>query len=227
MPHSFVFSASRLREVEVTEGSSATGAASGSQEPSGSSRQGGGPGWLPALPGRWRWADAAALLGLLALTTLVVLVYAWQPRSPGELGDRMILFFDPEAYGASLRTAVRDLESGRRAEARGDEERADSLYWRAAHRFRRTAEFAPGPRAEGAANDRAARIYLRLGREYLGRGEGRLFGFGRDRDAMERAERAAACMVGLAPTRMRATIDRFIQELESALERPLAAECPG
>jgi hypothetical protein len=77
-----------------------------------------------------------------------------------------------------------------------------------------------------AANDGLADTYLELGWRYLARGRGGRFGLGRHPETLEMAERVAACVVGIAPTRRRVQIDAFVQELEGVLDRPFAGRCP-
>lgn len=184
------------------------------------------------LRGLRTWLEGAALrqgLALLALavsTSLVALAYAYQPSSPLDLLDRTVLLLNGDAFGPTVRVAERSERSARLADREGSEELADSLFWTAAHHFARAGSRASGPQDAIRAHDRAARLYLELGYENLSRGRGRILGIGRRPEALKRAELAAACVRGLAPTSARADIDRFVEEVESVLERPVAARCP-
>ncbi len=182
--------------------------------------------WKRRLLDPRTWRDVPAVAGLIGLTAAVAVVYAVEPLGPRDMLDRVALMLDEAAYGPNLRVGERRLKAALRAEDAGQEVRADSLQVAAAQAFVRAAEAAPDPRQEMLANDRAADAYLLLGRRHLARGRGNRFGLGVHAGALGVAERAAACMVGLAPTRRRGQINAFLVELEAALERPLEASCP-
>jgi hypothetical protein len=175
-------------------------------------------------PGTWRGLAAIAALGIL--TVVVAASYAVEPQSPRDLLDRLTLLVDREAYGPLLRQAERARLRAERAEAAGEDSLAATLRWEAARTFERASAVAPGPREEMAANDRVADAYLALGWRYLERGRGGRFGIGRRREALEAAERTAACVVGVAPTQRRSEINAFVQVLEDVLDRPLSGSCP-
>lgn len=176
--------------------------------------------------GRARWVNAAAVTGLLFLTLLVGLVYVTRPQTPRELLDHVILALDDDAYGPSLRLAEGMLRRASRAEAARADSLADALLWRAGRSFAHAGHGAKDPRRRMLANDRAADVYLQLGWKYLEQGQGGAFGFGRQPTTLAAAERAASCVVGIAPTRRRAQINAFISQLEDVLDRPIAGVCP-
>lgn len=181
---------------------------------------------LHSLRGPWGWRDWLALAVLASLTAGVCVVFVTQPQSPRDLLDRTMLSLVPEqGYGASMRTGERLLQRALRLEAAGVDSIPEALEWEAADAFRHASEVARGPRAGMAANDRLAETYLGLGWRYLERGRGGVFGFGRRDDQLEAAERLGACVVGIAPTRKRAEINAFVQELESALDRSVERGC--
>ena len=170
--------------------------------------------------------NVLAVAGLVALTIAVAVLYALGPQGPRDFIDRVTLSVDENAHEPNLRAGERLLAGALKAEAEGDDSRADDLELRAARAFERAAMSAPGSREEMLANDRAADAYLALGRRQLERGRGSGFGIGRHAGALGTAERAAACLVGLAPTRRRGQINAFLVELEEVLERPLSEGCP-
>lgn len=195
--------------MEVTE--------SGNMEPDAERRSG---------RGRWRLRDWLALLLLAGLTAGVFVVFVTQPQSAQELLDRALLGLLPEqGYSASMRTGERLLERALRLEGAGVDSVAEALEWEASDAFRRASMVARGPRAQMAANDRLAETYLGLGWRYLERGRGRAFGLGRREEDLSAAERVAACVVGIAPTRKRGEINAFIEELEEVLDRSMEREC--
>jgi hypothetical protein len=163
---------------------------------------------------------------LFVATSIVALAYVHQAQSARDLIDQTLLVVAPRNYGANVRMAERYLARAEVEERTGVDEDAERLFWAAAHGFARAAGEAPGPRQAVAANDRAARLYLALGRDHLARGRGRVFGLGRRPEALALAERAAACVVGLAPTGLRREIDAFVSEVEEVLDRRVAASCP-
>jgi hypothetical protein len=169
--------------------------------------------------------NGLAVTGLVALTLAVVVVYAVGPQGPRDFIDRVALSMDENAYQPNLRTGERLWAGALRAEAEGADSLADALELQAARAFERAAVSAPGPREEMLANDRAADAYLALGRRQLERGRGPGLR-GRHAGALGAAERAAVCLVGLAPTRRRGQINAFVVELEQVLERPLSGSCP-
>ncbi|KPK78697.1 MAG: hypothetical protein AMS25_14470 [Gemmatimonas sp. SM23_52] len=175
-------------------------------------------------PGTWRGLAAIAALGIL--TVAVAATYAVEPQSPRDLLDRLTLLVEREAYGPLLRHAERTRLRAERAEVAGEDSLAAALRWEAARTFERAGAVAPGPGEEMAANDQVADAYLALGWRYLERGRGGRFGIGRRHEALEAAERMAACVVGVAPTRRRSEINAFVQALEDVLERPLSGRCP-
>lgn len=176
--------------------------------------------------GPWGWRDWLALLLLAGLTVGVSVVFVTQPQSARDLLDRAMLGLLPEeGYGASMRTGERLLQRALRLEAAGADSLAEALEWEAATAFRGASEVARGPRAEMAANDRLAETYLGLGWRYLERGRGRVFGLGRREAELRAAERVAACVVGIAPTRKRAEINAFVGELEEVLDRSIEGGC--
>ncbi len=183
-------------------------------------------GGFRGLGGRRRWQGAAARAALVLATTLVVLAYATGPQSLGDFSDRVRLVFGDGGYGLNLRAGDRLRARATRARLAGRDSLADALEWRAARLFSRAAEGGSGPRDEMAANDRLADSYLELGWSQLAEGRGRRFGFGRRSDALRGAEDIAACVVGVAPTRRRAEINTFVEDLERALGRPVAGRCP-
>ncbi len=170
--------------------------------------------------------NGVAVLGLLIATAAMVLAYATGAQSPGDFLDRLRLLAGAEAYRPNLRVGERLQARASRARATGRDSQAEVLEWEAAKAFIRAAAAAPGPREEMIANDGAVARYLELGWGYLARGRGRRFGLGRSADALRAAENVAACVVGVAPTRRRAEINAFIEELEEVLERALAGRCP-
>ncbi|MGD8699876.1 MAG: hypothetical protein PVJ43_11330 [Gemmatimonadales bacterium] len=167
-----------------------------------------------------------ALAGLCFLTLLVLFAYATQPQSPRDFLDRLTLLVNREAYGASLRTGESLHRQATRARAARADSLAEVLEWEAARAYARAAASAGESSRELAANDGLADALLILGDDYLARGQGRLFGLGRDRDDLRVAEDIGACFVGLAPTRRRKELDAFLERLEEELERPLAGRCP-
>lgn len=172
------------------------------------------------------WRGLAAITALVMLTVAVAVTYAVEPQSPSDLLDRLTLLLDRGAYGPLLRRGERTLQRAERAEVGGEDSLAAALRWDSARTFERASAAAPGPREEMAANDYVADAYLALGWRYLERGRGGRFGIGRRRDTLEAAERVAACVVGVAPTRRRSEINVFVQVLEEVLERPPTGRCP-
>jgi hypothetical protein len=175
---------------------------------------------------RGAWRDAVAVGALAVLTLAVALAYALEPQGPRDLGDRVALWVNDEAYGANLRSGELLVGQADRARAAGADSLAEALERRAVRAFGRAAEAAAGPRDELVANDALADVYLSLGRSYLARGRGGRFGIGRDPEKLGMAEDIAACAVGLNPTQRRAELDVFLQALEEELERPLSGRCP-
>lgn len=173
-----------------------------------------------------RWSSFLAAAGLGGLTLITILIYSLDPQGPRDLVDRVSLAVHPDAYGPNVRLAESRLGRADRARLAGADSLAEALAWKAAEAFRRAAAGAETPRRRLAANDRAADTYLELGRAYLERGRGGVFGLGRRPVALARAERVAACVVGMAPTQRRVQIDAFVQEIETVLERPIAGRCP-
>ena len=168
-----------------------------------------------------------AVTGLSFLTLLVVFIYVTRPQRPRELIDQVLLTLNDDAYGPSLRLGEGLVRRASRADAAGADSMADALLWRAGRSFARAANGArDDPRRRMRANDRAADVYLQLGWKYLEEGRGGAFGFGRRPATLAAAERAASCVVGLAPTRRRAQINALIAELEDILDRPTAGVCP-
>lgn len=181
---------------------------------------------LRRLVGGKGWQNALAAAGLLVATALVVLAYATGPQSLGDFSDRIQLAVGEGGYGPNLRVGDRLRARASRARLAGWDSLADALEWRAARVFSRAAAAVSGPREELAANDRLADSYLQLGWSYLAAGRGRRFGFGRQSDALRSAEDIAACVVGVAPTRRRAEINTFVEDLERTLDRAIAGRCP-
>ncbi len=181
---------------------------------------------LPGLRRRGLWLDAAAIVGLLIATAVVVLAYAIGPQSPADFNDRILLAVDKGLYGPGFRVGDRLQVRASRARLVGRDSLADALEWSAARAFFGAAEAAPGPREEMSANDRMADSYLQLGWSYLAEGRGRRFGLGRRSDALRAAEDIGACVVSVAPTRRRVEINTFVEDLEKALGRPMAGRCP-
>lgn len=178
------------------------------------------------LPKAMEWRAVAAVLALLALTLAVSLIYTMKPQSPVDFTDRLVLQFNIDAYGPNLRAGQRLQRRADRAASMGADSLAESLEWRAAHAFARSGAGAPGPNEARIANDRAADVYLTLGREYLSQGRGVVLGYGRRVDRLLIAERAAVCAAALNPTERRGEINAFVAEVEDALERPPAGRCP-
>ncbi len=181
---------------------------------------------LRRLLGGEGWQNGLAAAGLLVATALVVLAYGTAPQSLGDLSDRIQLAVGEGGYGPNLRVGDRLRARASRARLAGRDSLADALEWRAARVFSEAAAAVSGPREELEANDRLADSYLQLGWSYLAAGRGGRFGFGRQSDALRSAEEIAACVVGVAPTRRRAEINTFVEDLERALGRPIAGRCP-
>lgn len=168
----------------------------------------------------------AAVAGLLALTLVAGLAYVVEPQSPRDFGDRLVLALDREAYGPNMRRGARLYERAARALEIGADSLGEHLLRRSTRAYARASAGAPGPREQMAANDGLADSYLELGWRHLARGRGWRFGLGRRPESLAAAERMAACVVGIAPTRRRAEINEYVEELEAVLERPLAGRCP-
>lgn len=177
------------------------------------------------LRDRTTWRNVAAAAGLLVLSLAVVAAYVVEPQSPRDFGDRVALFIDREAFGPNLRDAARLYARAGRALEIGADSLADHLLRRSVRAYARASAGAPGPREEMVANDGLADTYLELGWRNVARGRGGRFGFGRRPESLEAAERVAACVVGIAPTRRRSQINEYIVELEAVLERPVAGRC--
>ncbi len=156
----------------------------------------------------------------------MALAYTTGPQGLADFSDRVRLIVAEGSYGPNLRVGNRLRARATRARLAGRDSLADALEWSAARFFARAAEGASGPREEMAANDRLADSYLQLGWSNLTEGRGWRFGFGRRSDALAAAEGIAACVIGVAPTRRRAEINTFVEDLERALGRPLAGRCP-
>ena len=170
--------------------------------------------------------SALAGFGVVLLATLVVgLAYRTQPQSPADLADRVFLIAFPDAYGPNFRLADRQLRQADRLAALERLQQAESLRWQAARRFARAGDSGLGAEAAMEANDRAANAFLALGWAYLRAGRGGALGIGGDRAQLANAEKSAACVVGLAPTRARADINAFVEELEKVLERAPSGIC--
>lgn len=172
------------------------------------------------------WRNVAAVAGLAALSLAVAAAYVVEPQSLSDFGDRLALVVDEEAFGPNLRHAERLYGRAGRALEIGADSLAEHLLRRSLRAFGRAAAGAPGPREEMTANDGLADTYLELGWRYLARGRGGRFGLGRRPETLEAAERVAACVVGIAPTRRRAPINEYVAELETVLERGIAGRCP-
>ncbi len=172
------------------------------------------------------WRNVAAVGGLLVLSLAVAAAYVVEPQSPRDFGDRLVLAVDGEAFGPNLRDAERLYGRAGRALEIGADSLADYLLRRSQRAYARASAGAPGPREEMAANDGVSDTYLELGWRHLARGRGGRFGFGRSLEALNSAERVGACVVGIAPTRRRAQINEYVEELEAVLERPIAGRCP-
>jgi hypothetical protein len=162
---------------------------------------------------------------LAAATAVAAVVYLVEPQSPRDLLDRVLLRFDVGEYGASLRVGERTLGRAWSAWEADADALGGALEWDAARWFSRASAAAPGPREQMLANDRLADVYLEIGRRELERGKGGVLGFGRHAGALREAERAASCLLGIAPTRRRGQINGLVEALESELERPLAGGC--
>lgn len=173
------------------------------------------------------WRNVAAVAGLLVLSLAVAAAYVMEPQSPRDFGDRLALVLDGEAFGPNLRDAERLYARAGRALEIGADSLAEYLLRRSQRAYARASAGAPGPREEMAANDGLADTYLELGWRHLARGRGGRFGLGRRPESLEAAERVAACVVGIAPTRRRVEINEYVEELEAVLERPPAGRCPG
>jgi hypothetical protein len=172
------------------------------------------------------WRNAAAVAGLLALSLVVGLAYVVEPQSPRDFGDRLVLALDRQAYGPNMRRGAQLYERAGRALEIGADSLAEHLLRRSTRAYAQASSGAPGPREEMAANDGLADTYLELGWRHVARGRGWRFGLGRRPESLEAAERVAVCVVGIAPTRRRAEINEYVEELEAVLERPLAGRCP-
>jgi len=172
------------------------------------------------------WREALAAMGLLLVTLTVGLTYAFEPQSPADALDRLVLSIDESAHSPNLRIGERLFGRAARAEAVGLDSIAESFVWEAAGAFERAATGAGGPREELAANDRLADAYLDLGVRHLARGRGGRFGIGREAEDLRAAEDIAACVVGVAPTQRRAAVNGFLVELEEELERAADGRCP-
>ena len=171
------------------------------------------------------WRHVAAAAGLILMSLAVAAAYVAEPQTPQDFLDRLVLLVDGNAYEPHLRIGERNLRRAIRAEGIGADSLAVAFRWAAARAYARAGEAAPGPREALAANDRLSDAYLELGGYYMERGRGAAFGLGRDEESLEAAERVAACVVGLAPTRRRVAINAFLEELEEELERPPAGRC--
>ncbi len=170
--------------------------------------------------------SALAGVGVVLLATLVVgLAFRTQPQSPADLADRVVLIAFPDAHGPNYRIAERQLRQADRLAALERLQQAESLRWQAARRFARAGDSGLGAEAAMEANDRAANAFLALGWAYLRAGRGGALGIGGDRAQLANAEKSAACVVGLAPTRARADINAFVEELEKVLERAPSGIC--
>jgi hypothetical protein len=172
------------------------------------------------------WRQVLAVVGLSLVTLIVCWAYAFEPQSPADALDRVTLSMDEGAYGPNLRVGERYFARAARAESVGADSIAESLIWKAAEAFERAAASAAGPRAELAANNRLADVYLDLGVRHLARGRGGRFGIGRETEELRAAENIAACVVGVAPTQRRAAVNAFLVELEEELERAAEGRCP-
>jgi hypothetical protein len=172
------------------------------------------------------WRNVAAVAGLLVLSLAVLAAYVAEPQSPRDFGDRLALAVDGEAFGPNLRDGTRLYARAGRALEIGADSLADHLLRRSLRAYGRASASAPGPREEITANDGLADTYLELGWRHLTRGRGGRFGLGQRPESLEAAERAGTCVVGIAPTRRRAQINEYVEELEAVLERPIAGRCP-
>ena len=171
-------------------------------------------------------SQAGALLTLAVLTLMVIVAYAARVQGPIDALDRLVLAVRPSAYAPRVRAAQRDLRLGRRASLMGEAARADSLLWAAASEFARAGEEAADPERAETANDRAAGLYLELGRRALEEGRGRWLGIGRRSEALGASERAAVCAAALAPTHLRSAINAFLEDVEATLGRAPGGGCP-
>lgn len=172
------------------------------------------------------WRNVAAATGLLILSLVVAAAYVTEPQSPSDFADRLVVAVDGEAFWPNLRSGDRLHRRAARAREIGADSLAGYYQWRSVGAYGRASAGAPGPRETMAANDGLADAYLDLGWEHLARGRGGRFGLGRRSEELEAAERVALCVVGVAPTRRRAEIDAFVEELEGVLDRPIAGRCP-
>ncbi|UCC82461.1 MAG: hypothetical protein JSW46_15995 [Gemmatimonadota bacterium] len=172
------------------------------------------------------WRRVAAVVGLVVLSLAVATAYVVEPQSPRDFVDRLVLVVEAQAFGPNLRHGERLYARAGRALEIGADSLADDLLRRSQRAYGRASASAPGPREELAANDGLADTYLELGWRYLARGRGGRFGLGRRPESLDSAERVGTCVVGIAPTRRRAQINEYIEELEAVLERPIAGRCP-
>ncbi len=172
------------------------------------------------------WKNAGAAASLFVLTLIVAVAYVSEPQDPQDLLDRLVLIGDEGAYGPNLRVGRRWLDRAARADLIGADSLAELYGWRSARTLTRASEAAAEPEGSLAANDLLADAYLRLGWRYLERGRGRVFGIGKNAQALEAAERVGACVAGIAPTRRRTAINAFVSELEDVLDRAPIARCP-
>lgn len=172
------------------------------------------------------WRQVAAVVGLVVLSLAVAAAYVVEPQSARDFGDRLVLAVDAQAFGPNLRHGERLYARAGRALEIGADSLAEELLRRSLRAYARAGAGAPGPRQEMAANDGLADTYLELGWRHLARGRGGRFGLGRRPESLESAERVGTCVVGIAPTRRRAQINEYIEELEAVLERPIAGRCP-
>jgi hypothetical protein len=172
------------------------------------------------------WWNVGAVGGLVLLSLAVAAAYVVEPQSPKDFADHLTLAVDGGAFGPNLREGERLYARAGRALEAGADSVAEHLLRRSLRAYGRASAGAPGPREELAANDGLADTYLELGWRQLARGRGGRFGLGRRPESLESAERGAMCVVGIAPTRRRAQINEYVEELEAVLERPIAGRCP-